>query len=88
MTLFHVTEMRFTKKIIPKTLFHVILWITNEYVICNFQEINPRKKIFSCNWNVLFGEINSNNKNVFFKLSAYKTGVSMRLFKLQFLEFI
>ena len=42
-TLFHVTEMRFSKNIIPKLFFQVINWITNEYVICNFQEINSRK---------------------------------------------
>ena len=36
-TLFHVTEMRFSKKIILKQFFHVILWITNEYVIYQFQ---------------------------------------------------
>ena len=35
-TLFHVTDMRFSKTIILKTLFHVILRITDEYVICNF----------------------------------------------------
>ena len=42
-TLFHVTEMRFSKKLIPKQCFHVILWVANEYVICNFREINSRK---------------------------------------------
>ena len=42
-TLFHVTEMKSSKKIILKQFFHVILWITNEYVICNFREINSRK---------------------------------------------
>ena len=31
-TLFYVIEMRFSKQIIPKQIFHVILWITNEYV--------------------------------------------------------
>ena len=45
--------MRFSKKLIPKTLVHVILWITNEYVICNFGEVNSRKR-FSSNWNVIF----------------------------------
>ena len=41
--LFHVTEMRFSKRTIPQTLGHVILWITNEYVICNLGEIIPEK---------------------------------------------
>ena len=56
-TFSHVTEMRFSKKLIPKQFFHVILWITNEHVIRSFREINSRE-IFSCNWNVMFGEIN------------------------------
>ena len=38
----HVTETRFSMKIIPKQFFHVILWITNEYVICNIREIASR----------------------------------------------
>ena len=42
-TIFHVTEMRSFKKMIPKQFFHVILRITNEYVICDFREINSRK---------------------------------------------
>ena len=46
-TVFCVAEMRFSKKIIPKQFCHVILWITNEYVWCNFWEINSRNKI--CN---------------------------------------
>ena len=48
----HVTEMRFSKKTIPKTLFHVTLWITNEYVICNFGTLNSRKKFLQlkCNF--------------------------------------
>ena len=62
-TLFHVTEMRFSKKIIPKPFFHVNLWITNEYVKGNSREINSRI-IFSCSWNVIFREINSENKNL------------------------
>ena len=33
---FYVTEMRFSKKSIPKLFFHVILWITNEYVCVMF----------------------------------------------------
>ena len=40
-TLFHATEMRFPKKRIPKHIFHVILWITNEYMICDFRENSP-----------------------------------------------
>ena len=31
-TFFCVTEMRFSKKIIPKQFSHVFLWVTNEYV--------------------------------------------------------
>ena len=42
-TLFHVTEMRFSKKIVQKQVIHVILGITNEYVICNFREINSEE---------------------------------------------
>ena len=47
--------------IIPKQFFHVILGITNEYGVCNFRESNSRK-IVSCNWNVFYREINSENK--------------------------
>ena len=32
-TIFHVTEMRFSKRIAPKQLFHVVLRIANEHVI-------------------------------------------------------
>ena len=53
--------MSFSKKIIPKQFFHVILWITNEYVICDFREINS-PILFSCNWNAIFREITSENK--------------------------
>ena len=42
-TLFHVTENRFSKQLIPKQCFHVILRITNESLICNF--LDP-KNIF------------------------------------------
>ena len=42
-TLFHVTEMRSSKKITPKTFFFVILGIRNEYVICNFREIEKNR---------------------------------------------
>ena len=36
------TDMRFSKKAIPQKRFHVILWITNEYVKCKFREIHSR----------------------------------------------
>ena len=52
--------MRFSEKTIPKQFFHVILWITNEDVQCNFREINSRK-ICLCNWNENFQEINFEN---------------------------
>ena len=70
-TLFCVTEMRFPRKIIPKQFFHVILRITNESLICNFREMNSRK-IFSCNWNVNFREINSEKKkNIYIYIYIY-----------------
>ena len=46
-TLFCVTEMRFSKKIIlTNNLCHVILWITKEYVEWIFGEINSKKNMF------------------------------------------
>ena len=62
-TIFYVTETRFRRKIIPRQSLHVIFWITNEYVKCNFGEINSRK-ICLCNWNVILGEINSKYKRL------------------------
>ena len=56
--------MRFSKKIIPRQFFNVILWIANEYVIWHFREINSRKINFSCKWNGFLREINSENKNL------------------------
>ena len=62
-TFFCVTAMRFSKKIIPKQFFHVILWITNAHVMCNFWEMNS-PKIYSGNWNVIFREMNSEYQNL------------------------
>ena len=48
-TIFHVTEMRFSNKIKPKTFSNVILWIRNEDVICNYRKlILDDLAFFSC----------------------------------------
>ena len=44
------------QEIITKQSLHVILWITKEYVICNFREINSRK-FFLCNRNIFFWKV-------------------------------
>ena len=61
-TLFHVTEMGFFQEIIPKQFFHVILWITEKYVILFWGNSFPKN--ISCNWHVIFREINSDNKHL------------------------
>ena len=62
-TFFYVSEMGFSKKMIPKQFFHVILRMTNEYVQRKSREMNSGKN-FLCNRHVVFREINSQNKNV------------------------
>ena len=56
--IFHVAEMRFSEKIIPKQYFHVILRITNEYVKCNFWEKLITEKYFDVTQMYFFLEIN------------------------------
>ena len=41
--IFYVTAMRFSKKRIPKQFFHVIVWITDKYMQCDFQKLIPEK---------------------------------------------